>query len=182
MHVSNKGMLAILHFEAIVLNRYKDVKGIWTIGAGVTHAAHPDIDPNTFTGELTLEQAFSSFRHLLKRYEADVEKAVHLPMLQNEFDSFVSFHWNTGGIAEAQFVREFNAGADHQVVAKHMMNWVRPKSLFARRRGEKRLFLHAEYPNLDVHVYHADKAGHVLWHSGKVLHAERALELLEAAA
>ena len=179
MQTSIKGMLAILHHEAVVLNRYKDIKGIWTIGAGVTHAAHAEIDPEVFTGEIDIEHALSSFRKVLKKYEDDVSQYIVRDMPQHVFDAFVSFHYNTGAIRRATFTKMYNSGRSDEDVANSMMQWIKPPALLARRRAEKLLFLRGDYGPTNIHLYKADNRGNINWHGGQTLHGETALALLE---
>lgn len=180
MHTSQKGLLALLHNEAVVLSPYKDSVGVWTIGAGVTEAA---VDPATWhelmAGDITIEDAFKLFRIVLRKYEADVNAAFTKPISQEQFDAAVSFHWNTGAIKRASWVKMYNVGRPMDDVANAMMQWIKPKALFARRRAEKLLFTKGEYPSLDVHLYNADANGVINWHSARKLAGETAIALLE---
>lgn len=170
MKTSRNGCLAILHHEAVVLTPYKDSVGVWTIGAGITQpAVGAEKWRELMHSHLTLDNAIALFTQTLTKYEADVNAAFTRPLEQHQFDAAVSFHWNTGAIKRASWVKMFNAGRSDEEVANAMMQWVKPKALFQRRRAEKRLFLYGEYPPLDVHTYMADANGHINWHSGKVV-------------
>ena len=92
MQVSERGLMAIIAHEGIVKSRYKDSVGVWTIGVGHTKAAG-GLNPETFTGELSLNEVMDLFRKDIARYEADVTKAfAGVPLIQHEFYALESFH------------------------------------------------------------------------------------------
>jgi lysozyme len=165
---SDKGMMDIVAHEAIVLSRYKDVKGIWTIGVGHTKAAG-GLDPETFAGMLSLQQAIELFRADLAKFERRVRRAFKRPLKQQEFDAAVSFDFNTGAIDRATWVETFNAG-DRDLAIEQIMNWQKPPQIIPRRKKEQRLFASGHYgSDGTAMVYRATKAGTVLWKSGKRL-------------
>jgi lysozyme len=144
MDLSREGLMAIAAHEGIVLRPYKDSVGVWTIGVGHTKAAgHPD--PAAFKGELTLSEALGLFRHDVSKYAADVARAVKVPLQQHEFDALVSFHYNTGAIGKASFVKKLNAG-DRAGAIKGIMDWRKPAEIIPRRTAERDLFRDGKYP------------------------------------
>jgi len=54
MRLSKRAVGAILAHEAIVLTAYRDVAGVWTIGAGLTAGAGVSVRPGQ---RVTLSQA-----------------------------------------------------------------------------------------------------------------------------
>ena len=56
MKTSLAGAMEIIAHEAIVLTRYRDSKGIWTIGVGHTSSAGAP-DPAAFKGRMTVAEA-----------------------------------------------------------------------------------------------------------------------------
>lgn len=157
--------MALIGHEGVVLTRYLDSVGVWTIGVGHTKAAG-GLDPTTFKGKLTLAQVLDLLRTDIKKYEAGVTKAVKVPLKQHEFDALVSFHFNTGAIAKATLTKSLNAG-DKVLAAKQFMNWVTPKEITARRMAERDLFLTGKYPKATATLYPATPGGKVLWSDGK---------------
>lgn len=142
MKTSEKGLLAIAAREAIVLSAYRDSVGVWTIGIGHTAPAGP---PAPAAGmRITLGQALSLFRHDIARYEADVNRAVRVPLAQYEFDALVSFHYNTGAIARAKLTEALNRG-DRAGAARLFMGWVQPVEILSRRKAEQRQFASGDY-------------------------------------
>lgn len=163
---SARGMMEIISHEAIVLSRYRDVKGIWTIGVGHTAAAGAP-DPEQVSRTLTLEEALAIFRDDLQRYERRVRAAFTRPLAQHEFDAAVSFDFNTGGIDRATWVETFNAG-NRALAIEQIMNWRKPLQIIPRREREQRLFAEGTYSSAATALcYPATKAGRVQWKRGR---------------
>ena len=85
----------------------------------------------------------------LVRYENDVEVAmtattngVQRPV-QHAFDAAVSFHWNTGGIARATWVRLWKAKAERALIWDSLTSWSKAggKVLPALKARREREFL-----------------------------------------
>jgi lysozyme len=115
MRTSDRGLMALIRHEGIVPGPYLDVKGVWTFGIGHTRAAgspDPAHMPRGMPADLDsgTREAFRIFRADLARYEAEVLRAVKVPLEPHEFDALVSFHYNTGGIARATLTKALNAG------------------------------------------------------------------------
>jgi lysozyme len=165
MRTTDCGLLALARHEGVVPAPYLDVKRVWTYGVGHTAAAgapDPARMPRGMPADLDagVAQAFRLFRADLARYEADVLRAVHVPIAPHEFDALVSFHYNTGAIARAALTRALNAG-DRAAAGAAFMNWLRPASLRPRRGAERDLFLHGRYPEGRIPVWAADAEGRV---------------------
>lgn len=111
MQISTKGLAFLERHEGVVLKAYRDVVGVWTIGAGLT-AASGVVKPRAGM-VITLAEALQMLAEALRRnYEPAVVKAMARPegAKQHEFDAAVSFHFNTGAIARASWVRAWKAG------------------------------------------------------------------------
>jgi lysozyme len=164
MHMTDRGLLALARHEGIVPAPYLDAARVWTFGVGHTAAAgapDPGRLPRGMPADLDgLREAFRVFRADLARYEADVRRAVTVPLSTHEFDALVSFHYNTGAIARAALTRALNAG-DRAAAGAAFLNWLRPASLRPRREAERDLFLHGRYPEGPIPVWAADAAGRV---------------------
>jgi lysozyme len=160
MHMSDRGLLALARHEGIVPAPYLDVKRVWTFGVGHTAAAGAP-DPGRMSRGMPadldagIREALRLFRADLVRYEADVLRAVTVPLAPHEFDALVSFHFNTGAVERAALTRALNAG-DRAGAAAAFMNWLRPASLRARREAERDLFLHGRYQEGPIPVWAAD--------------------------
>jgi lysozyme len=165
MRTTDRGLLALARHEGVVPAPYLDVKRVWTYGIGHTAAAgspDPARMPRGMPADLDagIAQAFRLFRSDLARYEAEVLRAVPLPLEPHEFDALVSFHYNTGAIARAALTRALNAG-DRAAAGAAFMTWLRPASLRPRREAERDLFLHGRYPEGPIPVWAADAEGRV---------------------
>jgi lysozyme len=167
MKTSLEGLVSLVAHEGIVLSRYKDSVGVFTIGVGHTKAAG-GINPETFTGTLTIAQVFDMLKEDIVKYENGVNKAVTVPLKQHEFDALVSFHYNTGAIGKASFVKKLNAG-DRKGAAKGMMDWRKPPEIIPRRTAERDLFLHGKYSGPFATIYPATSSGAVQWGKGKLV-------------
>lgn len=171
MKISTAGLVALIGHEGIVLTRYKDSVGVWTIGVGHTKAAG-GLDPASFTGTLSMAEALDLLRTDIVKYENGVNAAVKVPLKQHEFDALVSFHYNTGGVARASLTRSLNAG-DRKTAGAQFMNWTTPKEITERREAEMTLFLTGEYPKPMAMVWPASPGGALNWSKGtrvNVLH------------
>lgn len=172
MRTSNKGMLEILSHEWIVLSRYKDIKGIWTIGAGHTKAAG-GLNPEEFMGEITASDAIELFREDLVQYEKGVNKAFTRVLTQEQFDAAVSFNFNTGAIQRASWVKHFNKNNDSKAEFSSksgIMAWRKPKRIIGRRQKERDLFFHGVYTNNGtVNVYKSFDSGKLDWKSRQII-------------
>jgi lysozyme len=165
MIMTDRGLLALARHEGIVPAPYLDVKQVWTFGVGHTAAAgtpDPGRLPRGTPADLDagIREALRLFRADLARYQAEVRRAVTVPLADHEFDALVSFHFNTGAISRAALIRHLNAG-DRKGAGAAFMNWLRPASLRPRREAERDLFLHGRYPEGPIPVWAADASGRV---------------------
>ena len=138
---------------------------VWTFSVGHTAAAGAPDPGSLLRGmpadlDAGIREALRLFRADLARNEAEVLRAVTVPLEPHEFDALVSFHYNTGAIARAALTRHLNAG-DRTGAGASFMNWLRPASLRPRREAERDLFLRANYPNGPIPVWAADADGRV---------------------
>lgn len=165
MQTSDRGLLALIRHEGVVPGPYLDVKDIWTFGIGHTAAAAPPDPARMPRGmpddlDAGIREAFRHFRSDLATYEAEVLRAVKVPLEPHEFDALVSFHYNTGGIAKALLTRHLNAG-DRVAAAAAFMGWLRPAAIRSRREAERDLFAKGRYPTGTIPVWSVDRNGRV---------------------
>lgn len=165
MHMTDRGLLALVRHEGIVPGPYTDVNQVWTFGIGHTAAAgapDPATMPRGMPADLDagIREAFRVFRSDFARYEAAVLRAVKVPLEPHEFDALVSFHYNTGGIAKAALTRHLNAG-DRAAAAAAFMGWLKPAAIRPRREAERALFATGRYPAGTIPVWSVDRNGRV---------------------
>jgi len=183
MKTSDAGIFALALHEGIVPGPYRDSVGVWTYGLGHTlGAGYPDPAkmrrgmPSNL--DAALRDVFDLFRRDLPKYEAGVSRAVKVPITQAQFDALVSFHYNTGAIGRASFVKKLNAG-DEVGAAAGMMAWSKPASIIERRKAEQTLFARGIYPTGTATVWKVDGNGKVIWKPVKRLTKDQVLALLD---
>ncbi|PRY23536.1 lysozyme [Aliiruegeria haliotis] len=165
MHMTDRGLIALIRHEGLVPGPYLDVRDIWTFGIGHTAAAG-DPDPASLPRGMPenledgIREAFCVFRADIARYEHDVCNAIAVSVEPHEFDALVSFHYNTGGIARADLTRRLNAG-NRDAAAQAFLNWRRPAAIIPRREAERILFLEGRYPAGTIPVWSVDAGGRV---------------------
>ena len=165
MHMTDRGLLALVRHEGLVPGPYLDVKNVWTFGIGHTAAAGPPDParmPRGMPADLDagIREAFRLFRADIVAYEAEVLRAVKAPLEPHEFDALVCFHYNTGGIARASLTRHLNAG-NRAAAAQGFMGWLRPAAIRSRREAERDLFRDGRYPTGTIPVWAVDRNGRV---------------------
>lgn len=156
MQMSARGLAMLEQEEGVVLKAYRDVVGVWTIGAGLT-AASGVVKPKAGM-QISREEASALLIQALRRsYEPTVETAMSIPgarvirPTQPAFDAGVSFHWNTGAIGRASWVKAWKAGSHRSVILNHLLAWCKGggkvlPGLKARRMREADLLLDGRYP------------------------------------
>lgn len=111
----------------------------------------------------------------MERYAAQVRLEFPKGLTQAQFDAAVSFHFNTGAIHKATWVKKFNAG-DIAGARKSFMDWRKPPEIIPRRKREFDLFFSGKYSGGGkATVYPANASGTVQWTQGKVIDLKAAL-------
>lgn len=185
MKTSPRGIAAIAGHEAFVPGPYFDSRRVLTIFVGHTAAAgdpDPATRPRGMPDDLdaALAEGMAVFARDLARYEAEVTSAIRVEVTQAEFDAAVSFHFNTGAIGRADWVKALNAG-DLAGAAAGIMNWRKPPEIIDRRKAEQRLFQTGAYPDKAMAVWSVDEAGRVSWKKPvRVVSAAEVVAMVEA--
>lgn len=137
--------LEVASHEAIVRQAYKDTKGIWTWSIGLTNASGHTVE--RYIGKpQTLQHCLAVYVWALEKYATDVRKAFTRPLTQAQFAAALSFHYNTGAIGRATWVKSFNSG--NSAAAKNeIMNYKSPKEIIPRRQKEQALFFEGKWSN-----------------------------------
>lgn len=138
--------LELIAHEGIVTEAYKDSVGVWTWSVGITDASGHKVFPRYKDKPQPLEHCIGVYLWLLReKYLPPVLAAFgkHEPS-EAELGAALSFHWNTGAIARASWIRRFVAG-DRAGARKAMLEWARPAALIRRRRHEQALFFDGKW-------------------------------------
>lgn len=138
--------LELIAHEGLVTEAYKDSVGVWTWSVGVTDASGHKVFPRYKDKPQPLAHCIGVYLWLLREtYLPPVLAAFgpHDPS-EAELAAALSFHWNTGAIARASWIRRFVEG-DTAGARKAMLDWTRPTSLLIRRRKEQALFFDGQW-------------------------------------
>lgn len=132
--------MELIAHEAIVLEAYRDSVGVWTWGVGVTNASGHDVMRYKDKPQ-SIERCLEIYLWLLNtRYIPGVKLAFAGHQLtEAQFAAALSFHYNTGAIGKADWVKQWKAGREDQA-ASSFMNWRKPPEIIPRRTKERDLF------------------------------------------
>jgi lysozyme len=136
--MSAEGRRRLIKREGCILKAYKDSVGVWTIGVGHTASAGPPIPIPGLT--ITAAEADEMLTRDLRQYETPIERALKVPVSQNEFDALVSICFNVGPkFGSSTCIKRLNAG-DRKGAAEAIMLWNKPPEIIGRRRTEYEQF------------------------------------------
>lgn len=171
MEVSFDGRIAMLIHEAVVPVAYYDSVGVLTCYVGHTAAAGrplptsvPMAMPDTPEAlDAALRVALQVFDADLEVYAEGVRRALRgMLVTQAQFDAAVDFHFNTGKIASAEWVKSWRRG-DLAKAAREIMNFSKPKEIIERRKASQRLFRDGVYATGKINVWGTNGAGRISW-------------------
>lgn len=106
MRTSQAGIDLLKNYEALRLDAH-DVEGKGRLTIGYGHYNDPGVTSGMIIAEA---QAEAYLREDLRKHEAQVIRAVKVPLTQNQFDALVSFSFNTGAPADDSVYEEVNKG------------------------------------------------------------------------
>jgi len=118
MKTSQSGLDFIQDVEGCKLFAYLDTGGVWTIGVGHT-------GPEVVRGlACTMEEAMAWLAEDVREAEDAINKAVKVPLTQNQFDALVSFVFNVGvgAFLSSTLLKKLNAG-DYEGAAAQFPRW-----------------------------------------------------------
>lgn len=143
--LTGRGVAELVHHESICLEAYKDVRKIWTWGAGVTDASGHHVE-RYIDHPALLSECLGVFVWLVrKNYLPDVKKAfTGFPLTECQLAAALSFHYNTGAILHATWVDHWKAG-DIEGAKELFMHWSKPISVLGRRQDERDLFFDGKW-------------------------------------
>lgn len=138
--------LELIAHEGVAREAYRDSVGVWTWSVGITQASGHAVFPRYKDNPQPLEHCLAVFLWLLRtKYLPAVLAAFGaVELTEPQLGAALSFHWNTGAIARAGWVRRFVAG-DAAGARVAMLDWARPPALLPRRRREQALFFDAAW-------------------------------------
>lgn len=161
----------LLSHEGVVLEAYKDSVGVWTWGVGVTDASSHRVGRYKDNPQ-EISRVFEIYEWLLReKYAPSVRKAfLGRDLTESQFAAALSFHYNTGGIQSASWVRAFMQG-DVSDARRRFMLWNKPKEIIPRRQKECDLFFDGTWSHdWKVGVYDVRKPSYTPdWRSRKIV-------------
>lgn len=131
--------LELLHHEAVVRQTYRDSVGVLTWSVGMTNATGHKVE--RYIGKpASMFQTLSIFVWALKNYARAVDEAfAGYPLTKAQYAGAVLFHWNTGRIKTASWVKMVKAG-DMKGARESFLSWNKPTEIIPRRKAEAALF------------------------------------------
>ena len=166
--------MEVASHEAIVRQAYRNPGDVWTWSVGLTSATGHDVE--RYIGKpQSLDHCLRVYAWALDNYADGVRRVfAGVPITKAQFAAACSFHWNTGDIEKAAWVKLFKAGKVAEA-KKAFMNYSKPASIIGRRKAERDLFFDGRWSNKGVITeYTRVKAnGAIDWSSGKRINVER---------
>jgi lysozyme len=140
--------LELIQHEGIVREAYRDSQGIWTWSVGITNASGHQVHPAYKDAPQPMRACLAAcLERLEKNYVPGVNKAFKRKLLtEAQFAAALSFHFNTGAINTASWVKLWKVG-DVAGARKAIMNWKKPREIIGRRQKERDLFFDGSWSN-----------------------------------
>lgn len=146
MKIDADTALELASHEGLVRQAYKDSVGVWTWSIGITSASGHSVE-RYIDNPQTLDHCLKIYVWALDKYAKDVREVFKSnPLNKHQFAAALSFHYNTGAIARAAWVKKWLAG-DVAGARKAFMEWKRPAEIIPRREKERDLFFDAQWSN-----------------------------------
>lgn len=178
MRVDYAVAMEVAAHEALLRQAYKDSENVLTWCVGMTNATGHRVE--RYIGKpQTLQHCMNIYAWALTNYAEQVREVFKdRPLTQEQFAAAVSFHWNTGAIRTATWVRYWLRG-DVERARIAFMNWITPKSLATRRAKERDLFFDGKWSNNGTMTEYTRVTSRMTpdWGSGKRINVEDELRL-----
>lgn len=146
MIITTRVALEVASHEGIVRQAYRDSGGTWTWSVGLTGASGHNVEQYIDTPQ-PMRKCLEVWLMVLEAY-ADAVRAAFRghDLTEAQFAAALSFHWNTGAIARASWVKQWRAGNVGAARAAFMA-WNKPAEIVGRRGAECRLFFDGAWSN-----------------------------------
>ncbi|MDE1914753.1 MAG: hypothetical protein KGJ57_17360 [Sphingomonadales bacterium] len=133
--------------EAIVPEAYKDAKGIWSWSMGLATTGGYDVLKYKDKPQPIVTCLRAAVAALQDHYLPAVLHAfAGRNLSENELAAALSFHWNTGAIGKAQWVKDVMAG-QMKAAQADILQWSSGGMLTDRRKRESALFFDGAWPS-----------------------------------
>jgi len=138
--------LEVASHEALIRQTYKDSVGKLTWAVGMTNATGHTVE--RYIGKpASVAHCMEVYAWALENYAEGVRRAFSgVDLTKAQFTAALSFHWNTGAIEKAAWVKHWKAGRVTQAKAA-FMTWNKPAEIIGRRTKERDLFFDGKWSN-----------------------------------
>ncbi len=141
-----KVALEVAHHEALIRQTYMDSVGVPTWCIGMTAATGHEVE-RYWDKPQNLQKCMDVYVWALDNYANTVRQVFKdHDLTEAQFAAALSFHWNTGAIKRASWVKHWKKG-DMPAARQAFMLWTKPKSITARRHAECRLLFEGKWSN-----------------------------------
>lgn len=140
MQLTPNMVLEVIQHEGLVREAYLDSQSVWTWSIGITSMSGHHVERYRRNPQ-PLERCLEVAIWLIEtKYWPDVVAAFKgAELTEEQGAAALSFHWNTGAIKRASWVKHFLNGNMAQA-RKAFMSWRKPKEIIPRREAERDLF------------------------------------------
>lgn len=144
MKLTERMVLEVAQHEAIVTQAYLDSVGVLTWAMGVTNASGHKVDRYVGNPQ-PLQTCLDVSVWLLQKYLDEVVAAfAPMKLTESQAGGALAFHWNTGAIKTATWVKDVKRG-DMAAARKSFMLWNKPPEIVGRRTKERDLFFDGKW-------------------------------------
>lgn len=138
--------MEIASHEAVIRQTYKDSVGVPTWSVGLTSATGHDVT-RYWNEPQSMQKCMDIYVWALRNYAKGVLEAFEgVKLTRPQFAAALSFHWNTGSIKKASWVKSYKAGKV-TLAREQFMEWKKPASIIGRRTKERDLFFDGKWSN-----------------------------------
>ena len=143
--ITMKVALEVAHHEAVIRQAYKDSEGVWTWSVGLTSNSGHRVE--RYIGKpQPMGYCLAVWIWAMAKYANTVSDVMGSDLPENVFAAALSFHWNTGAIRRASWVRAFKAG-DMRNAERRFMLYRNPPEIIGRRKAEADLLFRGKWSN-----------------------------------
>jgi lysozyme len=144
MKLNEQGYKLICEFEGLSLKPYLCSAKVPTIGYGNTYYLNGK-RVTLLDGPITKEYAFEIYKEVVDRFAKKVSAMLKVEVTQNQFNSLVSFNYNTGALYTSTLLKKVNANPNDETIDAEFKKWIRAggkivKGLVTRREKESNLY------------------------------------------
>lgn len=176
MKVDYEVAMEVASHEALIRQTYKDSVGVSTWCVGMTNATGHTVE--RYVGKpASVQHCMNVYAWALENYAEGVRRAfAGHTLTKAQFTAALSFHWNTGAIERAAWVKHWKAGRVAQA-RKAFMTWNKPKAIIGRREKERDLFFDGKWSNNGTMTEYTrlTKKGTPVWSSAKKIDVSKEL-------